>query len=172
MYNNPYMGGYNPQPSIDRINSQMAELEKMKMQLQQPMQQVPTNLTQNFQLAPTNNNLIKHAESLEEVEKNFVLTTTPYFSKDMSILWIKEPQGEVKTYELREIIKKDEKDLQIEFLKARIDELEKGMSNNAEPNDEYVDEPTKSEKPSDVSNDKSSKTKSGKSNGNVSSSNK
>ena len=38
MYNNPYINSYNPQPSIDRINAQMAELEKMKSQLQQPIQ--------------------------------------------------------------------------------------------------------------------------------------
>ena len=52
MYNSPYMP-YNNQSALDRINTQMAELEKMKEQLQKPVQQ-PTNLTQNFQIAPTN----------------------------------------------------------------------------------------------------------------------
>ena len=42
MYN-----AYTPQVSLDRINSQIAELEKMRNQIQQPIQP-PTNLTQTF----------------------------------------------------------------------------------------------------------------------------
>ena len=56
---------YNPQASIDRINSQIAELEKMKGQIP-PMPPI----TQNFQLA--SNNGIKYADSIEEVEKTYV----------------------------------------------------------------------------------------------------
>ena len=63
MFGNPY-NAYNPQASLDRINSQIAELEKLKTQI--PMQQ-PTNLTQNFQIAPTNN-VIKYAESMEDMD--------------------------------------------------------------------------------------------------------
>ena len=120
MFGNPY-NAYNPQASLDRINNQIAELEKMKTQI--PMQQ-PTNLTQNFQIAPTNN-VIKYAESLEEVQKNMVIGDTPFFSNDMSIVWIKSTNGEIKSYELKEIIQKDEKDIQIEYLQAQIEELKK-----------------------------------------------
>lgn len=120
MFGNPY-NAYNPQASLDRINNQIAELEKMKTQI--PMQQ-PTNLTQNFQIAPTNN-VIKHAESMEEVQKNMVIGDTPFFSNDMSIVWIKSTNGEIKSYELKEIIQKDEKDIQIEYLQAQIEELKK-----------------------------------------------
>jgi hypothetical protein len=120
MFGNPY-NTYNPQASLDRINNQIAELEKMKTQI--PMQQ-PTNLTQNFQIAPTNN-VIKHAESMEEVQKNMVIGDTPFFSNDMSIVWIKSTNGEIKSYELKEIIQKDEKDIQIEYLQAQIEELKK-----------------------------------------------
>ena len=120
MFVNPY-NAYNPQASLDRINNQIAELEKMKTQI--PMQQ-PTNLTQNFQIAPTNN-VIKHAESMEEVQKNMVISDTPFFSNDMSIVWIKSTNGEIKSYELKEIIQKDEKDIQIEYLQAQIEELKK-----------------------------------------------
>lgn len=120
MFGNPY-NAYNPQASLDRINSQIAELEKLKTQI--PMQQ-PTNLTQNFQIAPTNN-VIKHAESMEEVQKNMVIGDTPFFSNDMSIVWIKSTNGEIKSYELKEIIQKDEKDIQIEYLQAQIEELKK-----------------------------------------------
>lgn len=148
MYNNAYMNGYNPQLTIDRINEQMNELNKIKQQLQQPAQQ-PTNLTQNFQIAPSNREIMKYANSMEEVQREMVVGDTPYFSKDMSILWIKNSKGEIKTYELNEIIAKDDKDIQIELLQAQINEM-KGMINNAKSNDEYVDEPVENEKPSNV----------------------
>ncbi len=137
MYNNPYMP-YNSQMTLDRINSQMAELEKMKEQLQKPIQS-PTNLTQNFQIAPTNREVIKYANSMEEVQRDMVIGDTPYFSKDMSVVWIKNTKGEIKTYELNEIIPKDNKDIQIEYLQAQIEELKKEMRKN-EP-DATVNEP-------------------------------
>lgn len=123
----PYFNVYNPQPSLDRINDQINQLEGLKKQLQQPMPQ-PTNLTQNFQLAP-NNNTIKYAESIDEVQKSIVIGETPYFSHDMSIVWVKNTQGNINTYELKEIIAKDEKDLTIEYLQNQLEEL-KGMIKN------------------------------------------
>ena len=133
MYNNPYMpNAYNPQTTVDKINAQMNELEKMKQQLQQPVQQ-PTNLTQNFQIAPTNREVIRYANSIEEVQRDMVIGDTPYFSKDMSVVWIKNTKGDIKTYELNEIIPKDEKDLQIDLLMSQIEEL-KGMIKNEQSN--------------------------------------
>ena len=145
MYNSPYFNTYNPQASIDRINAQIAELEKMKQQLPQPngqiaelekmKQQLPqpngasTNLTQNFQIAP-NSTTMKYADSIEEVQRDIVVGDTPYFSKDMSVLWVKNTRGDVKSYELNEIIQKDEKDLQIEFLQAQIESMKKEMNKN------------------------------------------
>lgn len=131
MYNNPYIPAFNTQASIDRINNQMAELEKMKQQLQQqPVQpQMPTNLTQNFQIAPTNHDVIKYAGSIEEVQRDMVIGDTPYFSKDLSVLWIKNTKGDIKSYELKEIVQKDEKDLLIDALMLQIEEL-KGKINN------------------------------------------
>ena len=131
MYGSSYMPqSFNRQEAVDRINAQMNELEKMKQQMQQPFQpQHPTNLTQNFQLAPQNRDVIKYASSIEEVNRDMVIGDTPYFSKDMSVVWIKNTKGEIKTYELNEIIPKDEKDLQIEYLQSQIEEL-KGMIKN------------------------------------------
>lgn len=153
MYNNPYMPAvYSTQSNIDRINMQMAELEKMKEQLQKPIQQ-PTNLTQNFQLAPTSRDVIRYATSMEEVQKDMVIGDTPYFSKDMSVVWIKNVKGEIRTYELSEIIPKDNKDLQIEYLQAQIEELRKEMKKNE--SDDVIDgatsKSTKSKEPTDVS---------------------
>lgn len=157
MYNNPYMNVYNQQMSIDKLNEQINNLEKMRNQLQQPVQQ-PTNFTQNFQLAPTNRDVIRYATSIEEVQRDMVLGDTPYFSKDMSIVWIKNTKGDIKTYELNEIIAKDDKDIQIELLQAQINEM-KGMIESAKSNDEYINEPIKSEKSTNVSNVRTSTKK-------------
>lgn len=145
MYNVPF---YNPQASIDRINSQIAELEKMKQQIPaQPIQ--PTNLTQNFQLAP-NSTTMRYANSIDEVQKDLVIGDTPFFSKDLSVMWIKDIKGNIKSYELNEIVQKDEKDLQIEYLQAQVDEL-KGMIKNEKSNDECTSPTIENDESSDVS---------------------
>ena len=138
---------YNPQANIDRINAQIAELEKLKSQVPniQP-------ITQNFQLAPQN--AFRYANNIDEVQKEYVVSETPFFSKDFSVLWVKNTNGEIRTFELNEVIKKDEKDLQIEFLQAQIDELKKGRYYEYNAN---TNESTKDEKPttskSDSTND-------------------
>lgn len=133
MYNNAYMNPYNQQISLDRINNQINELEKMKAQMQQTMQPQPTNLTQNFQIAPTNNHTVRYANTIEEVAKEQVFYDTPFFSKDMSVLWFKNAKGEIKSYELNEIVPKDSKDFEIEYLKSQIEEL-KGKIDNEQFN--------------------------------------
>ena len=159
MYNNPYFNGYNQQQNMDRINEQIKQLENIKNQMQQPIQQ-PTNLTQNFQIAPTNREVIKYANSIEEVKRDMVIGDTPYFSKDMSVVWIKNTKGEIKIYELQEIIPKDDKDLKIEFLQAQIEELKRGMTKNARTNNANVNESVEDEESSNVSNGRTSTKKS------------
>lgn len=153
MFNNPYMNPYNSQANIDRLNEQINNLERMKAQMQQPQ---PTNLTQNFQLAPSNRDVIRYANSIDEVQRDMVIGETPYFSKDMSIVWIKNIKGEIKTYELTEIVAKDEKDIQIEMLKAQINEM-KGMIQNAKSSNSDDDESNSSKKSTNVSNARTSK---------------
>jgi uncharacterized protein YnzC (UPF0291/DUF896 family) len=125
MYNNPY--AYNSQMNIDRLNEQINSLEKMKAQMQQPVQQPSIN--QTFQLAP-NSHTMRYANTIDDVSKETVYFDTPFFSKDMSVLWVKGVNGVIKSYELKEIVKKDEKDIQIELLQAQIEELRKEMKNN------------------------------------------
>ena len=171
--NNPYMMGYNPQATVDKINAQINDLERLKSQIHQPMQQNPTSLTQNFQLSPTTSGTIKYANSIEEVKRDMVIGDTPFFSKDMSVVWIKNTKDEIKTYELNEIIPKDDKDLQIEYLTSQINEL-KGMIQNERINanvitkqdatdtttdDEPIGEPIKKSKSSSVSRISTSKKK-------------
>lgn len=153
MYNNPYVTNYNSQIARDRIDNQIAQLQQMKEQIP-PM----PSINQTFQLAP-NNNGIRYAENIEDVNKEMVFIDTPFFSKDMSVMWLKNNKNEIKTYSLEEIIQKDEKDLMIESLQMQLKEM-KGIINNAKSNNDNVDEPVESKKSSNVSNAKSSNTKS------------
>ena len=169
MYNSLYQ--LSPQASIDRINNQIAELEKMKGQIPQQVQ--PTNLTQNFQLAPSNNSVMKYVGSIEEVEKAVIVGETPFFSNDMSVLWVKNAKGDIKSYELKEIKPLDEKDIQINYLQQQIEELkgminsEKHYANDSESenatdtttNDDSVGKSVKTSKSTSVSRVSKSKTK-------------
>ena len=171
MYNS-YLNTYSPQSNIDRINNQIAELENMKKQInQQPVQ--PTNLTQNFQLAPANQSSMRFANSIEDVKKSVILGDTPFFSNDMSVVWVKNNKGEIKSYELNEIIPKDEKDMQIELLMSQIQELKGMIQNervnanvvkseiptNTTTNDESVGSTTKTSKSTSISRVSTSKKK-------------
>lgn len=151
-----YNAIYNPQTSIDRINNQISELEKLKNQMQQPITP-PTSLTQNFQLAPTNKDVIKYANSMDEVQRDLVMGDTPYFSRDMSVVWIKNLKGDIKTYELKEIIPKDEKDIKIDYLMAQIEELKGKIKNESITN---VDEPIRKSNKDEKSTGVSTSTKS------------
>ena len=147
MYNNPYYSNYNMQQSLDNINNNIAELEKLKAQMQNRQNQPAIN--QTFQLAPTNQSSMRYANTIEDVNKEMVTGDTPFFSKDLSILWIKNAKGEIKSYELTEIILKDDKDIMIENLQNQINEL-KGMIKDE--HDTNTNESIKSSKPTNVSN--------------------
>ena len=134
---------YNPQINIDKINNQIQELQKMKEQLQQP---IP--ITQNFQLAPQKE-VIRYANSIDEVQRDMVIGDTPYFSKDMSVVWVKNTKGDIKTYELTEIIPQDDKDIQIKFLQSQIEELRKEFK-DAKSNSTNADATVKNAKSTSV----------------------
>lgn len=150
MYGNPYMAQFSAQSGIDKINNQIGELEKMKAQL--GSMQVPI-INQTFQ--QTSPSVMKYANSIEDVNKELVIGDTAFFSNDMSIVWIKNIRGEIKAYELNEIIEKDEKDIRIEMLLAQIEELKKGKENE-EPSSTDAVKSAKNEKSSSISDDKSS----------------
>ncbi len=130
--NSYYPLNYNYQNSIERINYQIAELEKLKSQIPQQItpQNNPPSINQTFQLAPNNNSNMKFANNIEEVQKEIVIADTPFFSKDLAVVWIKNQNGEIKSYELNELVVKDEKDIQIELLQQQINELRKEIVNN------------------------------------------
>jgi hypothetical protein len=142
---------FNPQFNIDRINNQILELEKMKTQLGN-MQQVPI-INQTFQ--QTSPSVLKYADSIDDVNKEMVVGDTPYFSKDMSVVWIKNSKGEIKSYQLEEIIQKDAKDIQIELLQAKVEELAKEIRNNGL--NTTTNKPSSNKKPASVSQVRDSK---------------
>lgn len=139
MYNNAF---YNPQASLDRINAQISELEKMRNQVQQiPNQMQQPSINQTFQLTPNNQNSIKYVNSVEEVQKELVFADSVFLNKDMNVMWLKNAKGEIKTYGLTEIIEKDQKDLIIEDLMAQIQEL-KGVNNEHDRTNVENEKPT------------------------------
>lgn len=155
--NNPYMMSYNPQTTVDKINAQINELERLKSQIPQNNQQQPA-INQTFQLAPNANYTMRFANTVDEVNKEIVTADTPFFSKDMSILWIKNNKNEIKTYEMKEIVPLDSKDIKIQYLEAQIEELKKGMLNNE--SNANVDETSSNSKSTNVSNARTSTKKS------------
>ncbi len=157
MYNYPINNNYNNQLTLDRINSQITELEKMKQQIQHPPQQQPS-INQTFQLASTQDN-IKYVNNIEEVNKALVFSDTPFFTRDLSQMWLKNAKGEIKIFELNEIVPKDERDLMIESLQMQLTELRKEIKENAKPINNDDDESNQSKESTNVSVSRTSKKK-------------
>ena len=127
MYGNPYYNNFN-----------------------QPTQ--PTPITQNIQLSPTHTGM-RFVNSIDDVRKELVYYETPYFSRDMSVMWIKNVKGEITPYEIKKIVYKDEKDLQMEKLQKEIDELKEKLNEKSSIANDI--EPIENEKSSTISNSKS-----------------
>lgn len=150
-YQRPYSNGINQQSMYEQIDNQINQLQQMREQIKNNTIQPAIN--QTFQLAPSHQNSMKYANSISDVNKESVISDTPFFSNDMSVVWIKNNKGEVKTYELNEIIPKDDKDLKIEYLQAQIEELKKGMK-HSESNvnvNESITNADEGEEPSTIS---------------------
>lgn len=168
MYNN-YMpnfpNGIN-QPNIDQnylnmIEKEKERLDKMKEQyvnrFQQPQQ--PT-LNQTIQVAPTPQNIgLKYVNSINDVQKELAMVDTPFITNDYSTLFIKNAKGEIRTFTLQEVIPKDERDEIIKQLQKENEEL-KGMIENAKSSNADDVKPIEDEKPTNVSNVRTSKAKS------------
>ena len=96
-YSRNYIPNYNfnQQNMYDQIDGQIAQLQQMKEQIknQQPA------INQTFQLAP-NNHAMRFVNTIDDVAKETVYFDTPYFSKDMCVLLIKNTKVDIKTYEL------------------------------------------------------------------------
>jgi hypothetical protein len=93
---------------IDQANGQLNQLHT-------------SPITQNFQLSPISN--FKIIGTREDVDKEMVLNDTYFLGKDLKDFWIKNSRGDIRSFELNEIIPKDEKDILIEKLQKQIEEM-------------------------------------------------
>lgn len=140
---------YNPYNNQLYMQDLQGLRDKIDRQMQIANQQQPqtTPITQNFQLAPNQSNQgIKYANSIEDVKKELVFADTLFVNKEYTQLWYKNASGEVKTYELREIIILDEKDRKIAELEEKINMLVKERENEQHVN-ENVNGTTSNKKP-------------------------
>ena len=136
----------NMREKIDRQMQQMQQLNQNQMQQQQP---VP--ITQNFQLAPnpTNNELeSKYANNIDEVRNTFVMKTGVFVNKDFTSMWVKTTDGNIKTYELNEVIQQDPKDVEINNLKLELQRMKEMINydNKSDVDNTDYDESDESKK--------------------------
>lgn len=142
----------NMREKIDRQMQQMQQLNQNQMQQQQP---VP--ITQNFQLAPnpTNNELeSKYANNIDEVKGIFVMKTGVFLNKELNTLWIKNTNGDIRTFELSEIIDIDPKDKEIAILKQELEKMKEMISNESDVNNTDHDGADESKNATKLSNNK------------------
>lgn len=143
----------NLQDMRDRIDNQIKSYQQTQMQ-QPPVQQP---ITQNFQITPqTNNSEIqaKYVTNINDVKNTFVMTTGIFVNKEMNTLWLKNINGDIRTFNLQEIIEQDEKDLEIQNLRNELERM-KGMIFNA-------NESVNADANVEVANEKSSRVQNGK----------
>ena len=149
----------NMREKIDRQMQQMQQLNQNQMQQQQP---VP--ITQNFQLAPnpTNNELeSKYANNIDEVRNTFVMKTGVFVNKDFTSMWVKTTDGNIKTYELNEVIQQDPKDIEINNLKKELQKMREMINydNKSDVNNTDYDESNESKNATKLSNNKRTNAK-------------
>ncbi len=125
---NPYLqnNAYYAQ-TLEGLQQQRSALDNQIRQMQQNQQQTqPTNLTQNFQLAPQQSigELEgQFAENIEDVKNKFVTKTALFITRDFSKLWIKDTSGNIRIFNVDEEIQLDDKDKEILMLQKQINDL-------------------------------------------------
>lgn len=129
----------------DRIDRQMQQMQQLNQsQMQQPVQQP---ITQNFQLAPnTNSNELesKYVNNIDEVKNTFVMKTGVFLDKELNNLWIKNTNGDIRTFELNEVIETDPKDVEINNLKKELERMREMINYESNVNNSNNDEPNES----------------------------
>lgn len=114
---------YNPLQDLQAMRENIDRTMRQYQQQNQNAPQQPTNLTQNFQLAPVqqqNELQAKYVNNIDEVKNIFVMREGLFINKDRNTLWIKNIDGDIKSYSLTEIIEIDPKDTEIATLKNEI----------------------------------------------------
>lgn len=145
----------------ERIDKQMQQMQQLN-QNQMQQQQQPVPITQNFQLAPNpNNNELesKYVNNIDEVKGIFVMKTGVFLNKELNTLWIKNTNGDIRTFELKELIEIDPKDREIAMLKQELEKMKEMISNESNGNSTIIDEPNESKTTTKLSNRSKSNAK-------------
>lgn len=126
---NPYMQDL--QSMRERIDRTMQQYQQNQSQMQQQPQ-----IHQNFQLAPVQQNELeaRYVNSIDEVKNIFVMREGLFVNRDMTTLWVKNISGDIKTYNLNEVIEIDPKDAEINSLKSEIANMRELLSQQIEKN--------------------------------------
>lgn len=146
----------------EKIDSQMRQMQQLNQNQMQQQQPVP--ITQNFQLAPnpTNNELeSKYANNIDEVRNTFVMKTGVFLNKDFTSMWVKTTDGNIKTYELNEVIQQDPKDVEINNLKLELQRMREMINydNKSDVDNTDYDESNESKNATKLSNNKRTNAK-------------
>ena len=147
----------NMREKIDRQMQQMQQFNQNQMQ-QQPIPQI----NQSFQLAPnpSNNELeSKYVNNIDEVKGIFVMKTGVFLNKELNTLWIKNTNGDIRTFELSEIIQTDPKDIEINNLRQELQRMKEMISNESNGNNTVINEPNESKTTTKLSNNKRTNAK-------------
>ena len=134
--------------NLQNLKNETEQRLQQAMQYQQNFQ--PPAINQTFQLSTTqytNNEYDgRKAKNIEEVKNTLALKDTIFINDERDTLWIKDTSGNVKTYNLQEVIELDEKDKKIYELQKQIEELKGAISNGKSDtfNANGTDESTKS----------------------------
>lgn len=121
-------------PDLARIDRQIEDLQRMKAAYQNMPQTMPINNIINTQNQP----VFEAKFTNENPSDIFVQTKTAFIDLKNGILTIKEPDGEMKQYGV--ILPKDEKDLKIESLERKIQEMEVKLNEHTEYNKPIINE--------------------------------
>ena len=145
----------------EKIDRQMQQVQQMN-QNQMQQQPIPTNLTQTFQLAPQINNnselQCQYADSFDEVKNTFVIKTGIFTKKDFSTIWVKNINGNIRTFKTEEVVELDEKDREILDLQRQLNEL-RGEIENAKSVNTDITEQFESKKSTRTSSNSKSNAK-------------
>lgn len=137
-YNN-YYNPYGMQPSIDRINRQIEDLQNIKVQMQSPpQQQAPVNNFINSNPTSTNANLyeLKKLNENDEAENIGIFTDTIFIGNDK--MQIKKMDGTIEKFNITKYYPVDPKDQKISQLEDEIKKL-KEMISNEPKHDEHIE---------------------------------
>lgn len=107
------------------INQANSQLQQIKSQPAPVMPQQP-QIHQSFQLAPQASSTdiqAKYVTDINDVRNTFVANLGLFINKENNTLWIKNLNGDIRSFELKEIVEQDPKDIEIQELKRELQNM-------------------------------------------------